>query len=320
MPSTDTNNFPYIIRNYQPADFDKYVLLRREAEKLEPYRHPILSQAVAEIMARPDYSPERDLFVVLWNSSIIGWMDMVPELTIRRVLLNCWLRPEHRRKGIARRLVDFAIRRAGELGARVFHVNIDEKTATAGLALSRLGFECVRKFFEFKLDIAEFSCKEVERATQGCRHLRQGEEAELMRIQNRAFAEHWGYNPNTLAAINYQTSLSHFSPDDVVLACESGKVTGYCWTQATYSGEAGGGAEGQIYMLGVDPDCRGRKTGKILLSAGLAHLSDKGVKVAWLHVDSENKAACELYRSFGFEIRANILWYEMSLTQGTGAS
>ncbi|MBA7679601.1 Mycothiol acetyltransferase [subsurface metagenome] len=66
-------------------------------------------------------------------------------------------------------------------------------------------------------------------------------------------------------------------------------------------------------MLGVDPDYRGRGTGKKVLLAGLAYLKSKGRRVIELTVDSENRAACALYRSAGFKLRTSSLWYEKVL-------
>ena len=63
-------------------------------------------------------------------------------------------------------------------------------------------------------------------------------------------------------------------------------------------------------MLGVDPDYRGKGTGKRVLVAGLARLKSKSLQVAELTVDSENKAACALYNSVGFKVQTCSFWYE----------
>ena len=150
--------------------------------------------------------------------------------------------------------------------------------------------------------------------TPECRHLRRGEENKLTQIQNLSFAEHWGYNPNTVATIAHRINLSQCSPEDIFLAYEGDEVTGFCWTE-TISQQ-----EGRISMLGVAPDCRSKGTGRRLLLAGLSHLKSKGLKVAVLTVDSENKEACALYRSAGFKLRASSLWYEKAVNQVTGVN
>ncbi len=305
---------PYIIRNYQSADFDNYVLLYQEAERLEPLGRAVSPQAIAECLVRPNYSPEQDLFVVEMAGNIAGYIDVTPELVIKRVVLDCWVHPKHRRKGLARKLLNYAITRAQKLGAKAAHVNITEDNVVAKSVLSKLSFKYVRRFFELRLDMTKVSWEDVAQTALGCPHLQRGEEDKLAQIQNRSFAEHWGYNPNTVEEIIYRTNLSNSSPEDVVLTYDGDKVTGYCWTGVTPEGEATTGERrGRIFMLGVEPDYRGKGVGKRVLLAGLAHLKSKGLRVAELTVDSENETACALYRSVGFEIQTSSLWYEKEI-------
>jgi len=304
----------YTVRNYQPADFDKYIRLNIEAEKLEPTGRCISPQVLAENLGRPNYSPEQDLFIVEIAGNLVGYMDVLPELTIGRVILNCWVHPGQRRQGIATKLLDYAIRRAKELEAKVAHVEIPQDNATAKSVLSQLGFRFVRRFIHLRLDIAKVRWQDIEQAALGCRHLRCGEEDKLTQIQNRSFTGIWGYNPNTVEAITYRINLSNCSPEDVILTCDGDKVTGYCWTGITCEGEAAiGERKGRISMLGADPDYRGKGVGKRVLLAGVAHLKNKDLQVAELTVDSENKVACALYRSVGFEVQTSNLWYEKAI-------
>ena len=304
------SNSPYAIRNYQPKDFDKYVLLSIEAEKLEPTGRCISPQVVAERLGQPNYSPEQDLFVAEVTGSIVGYMDVAPELTIGRVILDCWVQLEHRRRGLAAKLLSYAINRAQELGAKVAYVNMMEDNVVAKSVLSKLGFSFIRRYFEFRLDMAKLHWQDIDQAALGCRHLQRGEEDKLTQIQNRSFAGTWGYNPNTVEEITYRTNLSRFSLEDVVLTYDGDEVTGYCWTGLTCEGGVTSERKGRIFMLGVDPDYRGKEIGKRVLLAGLARLKSKGLQVAELTVDSENKVACALYKSIGFKVRTSSFWYE----------
>jgi len=307
------SNSLYTISNYQPADFDKYVCLSIEAEKLEPTGRCVSPQVIAEQLGRPRYSPEQDLFIVEIDRDIVGYMDVAPELAIGRVILSCWIRPEHQRKGLATKLLGCAVHRAKELGAKVAHVNIPQDNIVAKRVLSKLGFECVRRFFELRLDMAKVSQQDIDQPASGCRHLQRGEEAKLTQIQNRTFTDAWGYQPNTIEEIIYRTGSSTYSPEDIILTCEGDKVIGYCWTEIIGGGRTAVGRKGRISMLGTDPDYRGRGVGKRTLLAGLAYLKSKGVRVAELTVDSENEVACALYQSIGFEVRAGTLWYEKAI-------
>ncbi|MBI2329237.1 MAG: GNAT family N-acetyltransferase [Chloroflexi bacterium] len=308
------NNASYTIRNYQPPDFNEYVRLHIEVEKLEPSGRSTLPQVVAENLGRPNYSPEQDLFLAEIAGNIVAYIDVTAELTIGRVILNCWVHPEHRRRGLATKLFSQARRRAQELGARVAHVNIMEDNVAAKSMLTRLGFKFVRRFLELRLDLAEIPWADIDQPALGYRHLQPGEEDKLALIQNRAFSGNWGYNPNTVEEIIYRTNLSGCSPQDVVLICEGDKIVAYCWTVVTSErGVPNGGGKGRIFMMGADPDYKGRGVGKRVLLAGLAHLKSKGLAIVDLTVDSENKVACALYRSVGFQLRTNSLWYEKVL-------
>ncbi len=304
------SNSPYTIRNYQPKDFDKYVLLNLEAEKLEPTGRCISLQVIAERLGRPNYSPEQDLFIVEMDGDIVGYMDVTSELKIEQVILDCWIRPEHRKRGLATKLLGYATNRAKKLGAKVAHVNIVEDNLVAQRVLSRLGFSLIRRFLELRLDIADVRWPDTNQAALECRYLQRGEEDKLTKIQNRAFTGTWGYNPNTLEEITYHINLSTCSPEDIVLIYEGDKVIGYCWTGVVCEGEAISERKGRIFMLGVDPDYKGKGTGKKVLLAGLAHLKSKSLQIAELTVDSENKAARALYKSIGFKVQTSSYWYE----------
>jgi len=304
------SNSPYNVRNYQPKDFDKYVLLHAEAERLEPTGRCISPQVIAEHLGQPNYSPEQDLFIVEIDGGIVGSIDVTPELSIGRVILNCWVHPEYRRRGLATKLLSYATNRAKELGVKVAHVNIGEDNVVAQRVLSRLHFSLIRRFLELRLDIADVHWADINQAALECRYLQRGEEDKLAQIQNRAFADTWGYNPNTVEEITYQTNQKTRSLEDVVLTCDGDKVIGYCWTGIACEGGAVSERKGRIFMLGVDPDYRGKEIGKRVLLAGLARLKSKSLQVAELSVDSENKVACALYKSIGFRVRTSSFWYE----------
>ena len=306
------SNSLYTIRNYQLADFNKYVLLIDEAEKLEPTGRCASPRVVAEQLERPNYSPEEDLFIV-WSENMVGYMDVNPELTIGRAVLDCWVAPEHRRKGMATKLLSYTTDRAKELGAKVAHVNVREDNVAAMRVLHRRGFSFVRQFFELGLDIAVVGELDMAQAAPGCRYLQLGEEDKLTQLQNCAFAGTWGYNPNTVEEITFRVNSSTCSRKDITLIYEGDKAIGYCWTGMSCEEGIPSIRKGRILMLGVAPDYRGKGIGKKLVLAGLARLKSKGLQVAELTVDSENKAACALYRSIGFEVQANTFWYEKAI-------
>jgi len=303
----------YIIRNFRPDDFSSYVELNVDASKLAPTGRPTSPQALSEELGRPGYLPEQDLFMAELAGKAVGYIDVRPEPGIGRAVLDCFVHPEHRRKGLATELFHHASRRARELGARVAHVNVLEENVAAKALLSKLGFRFVRRFLHLTLELSEVHLLQEEQFALLHRHLQRGEEDKLTRIQNRSFAGTWGYNPNTLEEIVYRLNMIGCSPEDVILIFGGDRPVGYCWTLVNPEASTAGTNVGRIYMLGVDPDYRGSGIGKRALLAGLAHLKGKGIEVAELTVDSQNEAACALYKSGGFQISSTSAWYEKAL-------
>ena len=220
----------YVIRNYHASDFDSFVRLKAEEAISSPTDGDVLSpQTIRQYLERPNYSPEQDLFVVEIDGNLIAYLDIWPEPIIARAVLNCFVHHEHRRKGLATSLLDHALRRSGEIGAKVAHVNIRRGNVIARRVLSRLGFRLIRRSHELRIELDKASLSQ----NAGCpvRHLQAGEESRLTEVQNRSFTGTWGFNPNTEEEIRYAINISNSTPEEIFLACEEDKPIGYCWTR-----------------------------------------------------------------------------------------
>lgn len=304
----------YIIRNYRAEDFNTLIRLGREIEKGEGLCCCNSVQDLVEDIRRPDHFPEDNLFVAEVARNIAGYLDVMPELNIGRAVLGCLVRAQHVRNSFTNDLVQRGLRRGRELRAGIAHVNIPEDDELAKELFSKMGFGFIRRFLKLKLDLSEDLLPNACQSAPQCRHLERGEEDKLTRIQNRSFADTWGYSPNTRENIMYRTSLPSCSLEDIILAWDGDKPIGYCWTKIDFEYKEGtNGHRGRIYMVGVDPDYRRRGVGKQVLAAGLFRLKDKGIRIVELTVDSENKAACALYRSSGFKVWTSSVWYEKVL-------
>ncbi len=304
----------YTVRNYRAGDFDRYVRLMTDAEAVEPTGYAITAQTIRERLERPGYTPEQDLFFVEAGAELAGYLSMVTELPIRRVVLDCWVRPEERRRGLATRLLEHALARAQEIGAAVANVSVAEENAVTRNILARRDFRHVRTFLELRRDIGKDSGQAFDQPVPGIHHLQPGEEALLAKLQNRVFTGSWGFCPNSAEEIRYRLSLNGSSPGDVLVICEGGEIAGYCWTWLLPSPIGTDWRRGRVLMLGVDQNWRGKGIGLKALIAGLAHLRGRDARYAELTVDSENRAACNLYKSIGFSLRRKTLWYERTVS------
>lgn len=304
----------YIIRNYHTQDFDKLVQMTVEAQALGQTECLISPLDLIESVSQPNHSFKDNLFVAESTGEMVGYADMRPEWNIGRVVLKWLTQPKHREGSLSAMLLDRAISRTRELGIMSIHANISQDSPMAQQLLTTMGFTFIRRFLELRLDLSKTLLPEISKICPPCRPLRPGEEEMLTQLQNRSFTGSWGYNPNTVEGIIYGLHLPNSSPEDIILAVDSDKAIGYCWTRVNFwKNKDTGEGTGRIYMLGVAPDYQGRGLGRQLLLAGLSYLKSKGLRDVELTVDSENKGACALYKSVGFSLWTSSLWYEKRL-------
>jgi mycothiol synthase len=299
-----------IIRNYGPDDFDTLVQLKNEAALLAADGRYLSPQAVRDILKRPNYTPENDLFIAETSDNVVGYLDITNEAKIGRAILECLVLREHRQQGIARKLCGQAVPRAKALGANVVHVNIREDNTLACIVLEKMGFCPVRCFYEMSVRL-DIMLKHRISTNFTIRPIRAGEEARLAEVQNHAYAGSWGYSPNTVEDIVYAIGKTTNASEWICLALDKDRPVGYCWVRIEHDKQ--GKRHGRVSMLGVDPDYQGRGIGRELLLAGLSYLKSKRLRVARLTVDSQNVVAESLYRSIGFKKTDSSLWYEKAL-------
>lgn len=263
------------------------------------------------LLSRPDYLVDENLFFVEVDGVIVGYVNVLPELGIGRVIIEYDVTSSHKSEAVLKELFDRAMKRAEELGAKVAHVSIPATDLAGAETLSNLGFKIVRRFHELRLDVSGANLEAAEGSGMAFRRLNAGESSLFAWIENSCFADTWGFNPNTAEYVAWELSARGDCPDDVILAISECRPVGYCWTEAECGLDSvTGKRKGRIYMLGVETDYRGRKAGKQLLRAGLLHLKNKGRELIDITVDSQNTVAVALYRSMGFQLYGETLWYE----------
>ena len=126
------------------------------------------------------------------------------------------------------------------------------------------------------------------------------DDAELLRVNNAAFAWHPEQGGWTEADIAERRGEPWFDPDGLFMAVDerSGKLLGFHWTKV-HNPDLG-----EVYVVGVDPAAQGRGLGATLTLVGLHHLAERLQKVhsltVMLYVEADNSAAVKTYQKTGF--------------------
>jgi len=292
------------VRNCDPQD-------TRDAAAYERLK---AGAVFAHLVSRPGYEVSKNLFFAEVDGVIIGYANVLPEPGIGRVIIEYDVDSSYRSEVVLEKLFGRAMKRASDVGARVAHASIPATDLAGAELLSNLGFKVVRRFHELRLDISVANLEAVEPSGVAYRHLGAGEKELLAWIENSCFTGTWGFNSNTAEYITWELSARGDRPDDVILALSECRPVGYCWTESECGRDSSTGrSKGRVYMLGVDTDYRGRDLGRKLLRAGLLHLKSKGRELIDITVDSQNIAAVTLYRSLGFQLHGETVWYEKAV-------
>ena len=64
------------------------------------------------------------------------------------------------------------------------------------------------------------------------------------------------------------------------------------------------GDRGDIGLVAVDPSCRGKGYGRMLVNAAVDHFCERSLRFSQVVTQSENKPACRLYEAVGYRLES----------------
>lgn len=298
-----------VIRNFRPDDIASYVRLIAETDEVDRRDKATSVEHVKERLGQPGYQPEQDSFFAEMDGLLVGYVDVVRELEIGRVILDGAVHPAHRGRGIGSRLLEVAVEHSRKLGATVAHIPVAHKMAASRRFVENRGFAVVRRHWRMTLMQYRGGTLHIPPGF-ALRHFVPGDEERLCALQNLAFTGSWGFRPNTVEDIRYLVNTGRCHPEGILFITQGQRIVAYCWTMDHPIDKE----KASIHMMGVDPGYRGRGLGRAILVAAIEHLVKRGVKEVELSVDSRNPAAKRLYRSVGFARKGTILWYQKRLS------
>lgn len=202
--------------------------------------------------------------------------------------------PDHRRTGIGRRLLD-ELMADGE-DEYWAHGNLPAAQALAASA----GLTVARELLVLRLTFD--GPPTAERVPEGVtlRSYAPADADAVIAVNARAFAQHPEQGAMDRADFDRRTSAEWFDPEGLFIAERDGKIIGFHWTKIPSTG-SGQAREGEVYVVGIDPDAQGGGLGTALTARGLRHMFEKGVQVVDLYVEGDNAPALKVYSNLGFK-------------------
>lgn len=189
--------------------------------------------------------------------------------------------------------------------------------AAHALALSH-GFQRVRTLLRLALpaldDVADGDAGDARDGIRIERFDPRTDAATWLDLNARAFAGHPEQGGMTARDLAEREREAWFDPADFLVAKDAdGTMLGFHWMKLEP-----GADDGEVYVLGVDPDAAGRGLGRRLLAAGLNRMRREGRRTASLYVEGDNEPALALYRRFGFVTAAVDVQYKRTPPQPPG--
>jgi mycothiol synthase len=232
---------------------------------------------------------------------------------VPRMAVEVVAHPHLAGEGVARALLEEVQGFLGQAGGGVLWLWVHRVEDARTTLAARLGFGVQRELAFMQRRLDERPRVELPAGVE-VRPYREGRDDDaFLEVNNAAFAGHpenGGWDRSTFAR---RRQLPWFDPDGLLLAWRGDEPLGFHWTKwhAHDSDEVPAHEPvGEVYVLGVHPRAQGMGLGRALLDIGLAHLFDRGCRLAILYVDCASEGAVRLYAKNGFETVYREVCYE----------
>jgi mycothiol synthase len=232
------------------------------------------------------------------EDTVVGYLNLAPGSAERPPMAELVVHPRVRRRGIGSALSRLGLAEGGDDTRIWAHGNLAPARAMAGA----LGLVVVRELLQMRRPLTGLPPVNVPAGVRITTYAGPADDAELLRVNNTAFAWHPEQSGWTVADIAERRREPWFDPEGLFLAVDeqTGKLLGFHWTKV-HTGDLG-----EVYIIGVDPAAQGRALGATLTLIGLHHLAQRlsrsSQPAVMLYTEADNAAAVKTYQRLGFEV------------------
>jgi mycothiol synthase len=228
------------------------------------------------------------------GDEVVGYLNLAEPPPMAEMVVH----PNARRRGIGSAMARTGLSEGGD-DVRIWaHGNLEPARATA----AALGLVVVRELLQMRRPLTDLPPVTVSDGVRITTYSGPADDAELLRVNNAAFAWHPEQGGWTDADIAERRREPWFDPAGLFMAVDehTGKLLGFHWTKV-HSGDLG-----EVYVVGVDSAAQGRGLGATLTLAGLHHLAKRLCEserpTVMLYVEADNSAAVKTYQRLGFDV------------------
>jgi mycothiol synthase len=232
------------------------------------------------------------------DDEIVGYLNLAPGAQDVPGMAELVVHPRARRQGVGAAMARTALREGGA-DARIWaHGNLQAARETA----ASLSLIVVRELLQMRRPLTDLPAVSMPDGVRIETYSGPADDAELLRVNNTAFAWHPEQGGWTEADIADRRGEPWFDPAGLFLAFDEdgGKLLGFHWTKV-HSGDLG-----EVYVVGVDPAAQGRRLGATLTLIGLHHLAQRlsasPQPTVMLYVEADNSAAVKTYERLDFDV------------------
>lgn len=237
---------------------------------------------------------------------ITGYLNLSPQTA------ELVVGPQDRRRGAGTALIRAALARSSGRSRFWAHGTLAAAEGTA----AALDLSPVRRLLQMRRSLRDLPAAHIPDGVQIRTYTGPADDAELLRVNNAAFAWHPEQGGWTDSEISERRNESWFDPAGLFMAFDrTGRLLGFHWTKV----HAETPGLGEVYVIGVDPAAQGMGLGRALTAVGmqwlawrLAGTDDTGETTVMLYVEGDNGAAVRTYARLGFTVHSTDTAYALA--------